>query len=135
SDLTQDISTSVLWVNSKPHMITLDYTIHVPQATLQNLPEVSKFRLSYYPHRLESFKGLLNEAFNGNMEYNAFGDFKTYIPGQSLLPVTSIHVLRGVKVVNHDWLYWGGSLSQHVIGQIKQKQRELRETHWLERRR
>lgn len=40
SDLTQDITTSVLWVNSKPHMITLDYTIQVPKATQQNLPEV-----------------------------------------------------------------------------------------------
>ncbi|MED6237420.1 hypothetical protein ATANTOWER_024535, partial [Ataeniobius toweri] len=40
SDLTQDITTSVLWVNSKPHMITLDYTIQVPQAALQKLPEV-----------------------------------------------------------------------------------------------
>lgn len=40
SDLTQDISTSVLWVNNKPHMITLDYTIRVPQAVLHNLPEV-----------------------------------------------------------------------------------------------
>lgn len=40
SDLTQDISTSVLWVNSKPHMITLDYTIHVPKASIHSLPEV-----------------------------------------------------------------------------------------------
>lgn len=40
SDLTQDISTSVLWVDSKPHMITLDYTIQVPNAARQNLPEV-----------------------------------------------------------------------------------------------
>ena len=40
SDLTQDISTSVLWVDNKPHMITLDYTIQVPKARLQNLPEV-----------------------------------------------------------------------------------------------
>lgn len=40
SDLTQDISTSVLWVDSKPHMITLDYTIHVPQDIAKNLPEV-----------------------------------------------------------------------------------------------
>lgn len=40
SDLTQDIATSVLWVNSKPHMITLDYTIYVPKASLHSLPEV-----------------------------------------------------------------------------------------------
>ncbi|XP_040269289.1 glycine N-methyltransferase-like [Bufo bufo] len=30
SDLTQDISTSILWVNKKPHMVTLDYTVQVP---------------------------------------------------------------------------------------------------------
>ncbi|GLD56260.1 glycine N-methyltransferase isoform X1 [Lates japonicus] len=52
-----------------------------------------KFRLSYYPHRLESFKGLLNEAFNGNMEHNVFGDFKTYIPGQSQPPCYFIHAM------------------------------------------
>uniref|UniRef100_A0A3Q1GFL9 Glycine N-methyltransferase n=1 Tax=Acanthochromis polyacanthus TaxID=80966 RepID=A0A3Q1GFL9_9TELE len=94
SDLTQDISTSVLWVNSKPHMITLDYTIHVPQATTKNLPEVSKFRLSYYPHRLESFKGLLTEAFNGKLEHNVYGDFNTYVPGQTKAPCYFIHVCK-----------------------------------------
>uniref|UniRef100_A0A3P8QLS1 Glycine N-methyltransferase n=1 Tax=Astatotilapia calliptera TaxID=8154 RepID=A0A3P8QLS1_ASTCA len=94
SDLTQDITTSVLWVNSKPHMITLDYTIQMPQATLQNLPEVSKFRLSYYPHCLDSFRGLLNEAFNGKLEHAVYGDFKTYVPGQSQAPCYFIHVCK-----------------------------------------
>ncbi|KAF3701439.1 Glycine N-methyltransferase [Channa argus] len=94
SDLTQDISTSVLWVNSKPHMITLDYTIQVPQATIQKLPEVSKFRLSYYPHRLESFKALLNEAFCGKMKHSVYGDFKTYVPGESQAPCYFIHVCQ-----------------------------------------
>uniref|UniRef100_UPI003AAA5BB5 glycine N-methyltransferase isoform X2 n=1 Tax=Centroberyx gerrardi TaxID=166262 RepID=UPI003AAA5BB5 len=94
SDLTQDISTSVLWVNNKPHMITLDYTIQVPQANVQNLPEVSKFRLSYYPHRLESFKSLLNEAFYGKMEHSVYGDFKTYTPGQTQAPCYFIHVCK-----------------------------------------
>lgn len=41
--------------------------------------------------------------------------------------------VRGVKVVNRDWLYWGGSVTQHAIGQIKEKQGELSETDWLER--
>ncbi|XP_071378529.1 glycine N-methyltransferase isoform X2 [Centroberyx affinis] len=94
SDLTQDISTSVLWVNNKPHMITLDYTIQVPQADVQNLPEVSKFRLSYYPHRLESFKSLLSEAFSGKMEHSVYGDFKTYTPGQTQAPCYFIHVCK-----------------------------------------
>ncbi|KAM9787423.1 glycine N-methyltransferase isoform X1 [Syngnathus typhle] len=94
SDLTQDISTSVLWVNNKPHMITLDYTIQVPQASPQELPEVSKFRLSYYPHRLENFKALLQEAFNGKLEHNVYGDFMAYVPGQSQAPCYFIHVCK-----------------------------------------
>ncbi|KAL0969891.1 hypothetical protein UPYG_G00234060, partial [Umbra pygmaea] len=39
SDLTQDINTSVLWVDNKPHMITLDYTVQVPGST-QTAPEL-----------------------------------------------------------------------------------------------
>ncbi|XP_062896708.1 glycine N-methyltransferase isoform X2 [Mobula hypostoma] len=40
SDLTRDISTSVLYVNNKPHMVTLDYTVHVPnkEQEKQHLP-------------------------------------------------------------------------------------------------
>ncbi|XP_047202018.1 glycine N-methyltransferase [Girardinichthys multiradiatus] len=94
SDLTQDITTSVLWVNSKPHMITLDYTIQVPQAALQKLPEVSQFRLSYYPHRLENFTELLTDAFNNNMEHTVYGDFKAYRPDQAQAPCYFIHVCK-----------------------------------------
>ncbi|PWA16566.1 hypothetical protein CCH79_00004326 [Gambusia affinis] len=94
SDLTQDITTSVLWVNSKPHMITLDYTIQVPQAALQKLPEVSKFRLSYYPHRLQSFGELLSNAFNANMEHTVYGDFQAFRPGQDPPPCYFIHVCK-----------------------------------------
>ncbi|XP_061650912.1 glycine N-methyltransferase [Phyllopteryx taeniolatus] len=93
SDLTQDISTSVLWVNNKPQMITLDYTIQIPQSP-QNLPEVSKFRLSYYPHRLESFKALLQDAFYGKVEHVVYGDFMAYVPGQSQDPCYFIHVCK-----------------------------------------
>lgn len=54
----------------------------------------SKFRLSYYPHCLESFKGLLNEAFGGKMEHSVYGDFKTYVPGQTQAPCYFIHVCK-----------------------------------------
>ncbi|XP_077587692.1 glycine N-methyltransferase [Stigmatopora nigra] len=94
SDLTQDISTSVLWVNNKPHMITLDYTIEIPQLTSQSLPEVSKFRLSYYPHCLENFKSILQEAFHGKVEHNVYGDFMPYVPGQAQAPCYFIHVCK-----------------------------------------
>lgn len=94
SDLTQDISTSVLWVNNKPHMITLDYTVQVPPDNVQSLPELSKFRLSYYPHRLEHFKAILREVFHGKMEHSVYGDFKTYTPGQGQAPCYFIHVCK-----------------------------------------
>lgn len=34
------------------------------------------FRLSYYPHRLDEFKGLLKEAFGEACKHTVFGDFK-----------------------------------------------------------
>ncbi|XP_006626404.1 glycine N-methyltransferase [Lepisosteus oculatus] len=95
SDLTQDITTSVLWVNSKPHMVTLDYTVQVPQPQgQQSTPELSKFRLSYYPHCLDNFKQLLMEAFGRKCEHSVFGDFMAYSPGQSHVPCYFIHVVR-----------------------------------------
>ncbi|XP_061742879.1 glycine N-methyltransferase [Nerophis ophidion] len=94
SDLTQDISTSVLWVNSKPHMITLDYTLQVPQASPQGPPEVSKFRLSYYPHRLSRFKELLQAAFQDQVEHQVYGDFQVYVPGQTKAPCYFVHVCK-----------------------------------------
>uniref|UniRef100_A0A9J8BG64 Glycine N-methyltransferase n=2 Tax=Cyprinus carpio TaxID=7962 RepID=A0A9J8BG64_CYPCA len=95
SDLKQDISTSVLWVNSKPHMITLDYTLELPQPEdVQTPPDTSKFRLSYYPHRLESFKEILRASFFGKCEHNVYGDFKQYSPGQGDVPCYFIHVVK-----------------------------------------
>ncbi|KAL7872892.1 hypothetical protein AOLI_G00119630 [Acnodon oligacanthus] len=94
SDLKQEISTSVLWVNNKPHMVTLDYSLEIPQPEgVQSPPETSKFRLSYYPHRLESFKELLREAF-GKCEQSVFGDFKPYKPDQGKAPCYFIHVVK-----------------------------------------
>ncbi|KAK1793186.1 hypothetical protein P4O66_011588, partial [Electrophorus voltai] len=93
SDLKQDISTSVLWVNNKPHMVTLDYSLEIPQG-VQTPPETSKFRLSYYPHRLQSFKELLKGAFFGKCEQHVFGDFKHYTSGQEDVPRYFIHVIK-----------------------------------------
>ncbi|XP_076834158.1 glycine N-methyltransferase [Brachyhypopomus gauderio] len=93
SDLKQDISTSVLWVNNKPHMVTLDYSLENPQGA-QNQPETSKFRLSYYPHRLQCFQELLKEAFFGKCEQQVFGDFKQYTAGQEDVPCYFIHVVK-----------------------------------------
>ncbi|XP_012669735.1 glycine N-methyltransferase [Clupea harengus] len=91
SDLKQDIATSVLWVDNKPHMITLDYTLSLRDGEDE---ETSKFRLSYYPHRVESFKELLKGAFAGKCEHTVYGDFKAYTPNQAQTPCYFVHVLK-----------------------------------------
>ncbi|XP_063039741.1 glycine N-methyltransferase [Engraulis encrasicolus] len=93
SDLKQDIATSVLWVNNKPHMITLDYTLELLEEGHTEV-QTSKFRLSYYPHRVENFKELLKDAFAGKCEQECYGDFKAYTPGQAHTPCYFIHVLK-----------------------------------------
>lgn len=40
SDLTKDITTSVLLVNNKAHMVTLDYTVQVPPSEAGADPEL-----------------------------------------------------------------------------------------------
>lgn len=40
SDLTKDITTSVLLVNNKAHMVTLDYTVQVPPTEAGADPEL-----------------------------------------------------------------------------------------------
>ncbi|XP_020012679.1 glycine N-methyltransferase [Castor canadensis] len=94
SDLTKDITTSVLTVNNKAHMVTLDYTVQVPDAGQDGSPGLSKFRLSYYPHCLVSFTELLQAAFGGKCQHSVLGDFKPYKPGQDYIPCYFIHVLK-----------------------------------------
>lgn len=40
SDLTKDITTSVLTVNNKAHMVTLDYTVQVPGTGQSGSPDL-----------------------------------------------------------------------------------------------
>ncbi|NXT77482.1 GNMT methyltransferase, partial [Zapornia atra] len=94
SDLTKDITTSVLLVNNKAHMVTLDYTVQVPPTEVGASPELSKFRLSYYPHRLEAFTALLKGAFQGKCQHSVLGDFQPYTPGQAHVPCYFIHVVK-----------------------------------------
>ncbi|XP_040839333.1 glycine N-methyltransferase isoform X3 [Ochotona curzoniae] len=94
SDLTKDVTTSVLMVNNKAHMVTLDYTVQVPAASQDGVPGLSKFRLSYYPHCLAPFTELLRAAFEGKCQHSVLGDFKPYEPGQAYVPCYFIHVLK-----------------------------------------
>ncbi|XP_035685374.1 glycine N-methyltransferase-like isoform X1 [Branchiostoma floridae] len=102
----KEIKTSVLWVDGTCKMITLDYTIDISEYSEDDAPikklriegeesephysqqakedqairnlqdRFSKFRLSYHPHRLETFNKQLTEAFDGNCKHTVYGDFK-----------------------------------------------------------
>ncbi|XP_022900931.1 glycine N-methyltransferase [Onthophagus taurus] len=74
-----DIKTSVLFEAGRPAMVMMDYLINVSEQEKNkpiNEDDISEFRLSYYPHRLEVFKAMLLEAFNKKCIHNLFGDFK-----------------------------------------------------------
>ena len=53
----QDIKTSVLFVNNKPNLITLDYFMNVEA----EYADSNQFRLSYYPHTLAGFTDLIRQ--------------------------------------------------------------------------
>lgn len=72
-----DIKASVLFVCGKPAIVTLDYMITLDDnEDDQNQGNVSEFRLSYYPHRLNVFRSMLNEAFHYRAKHTIYGDFK-----------------------------------------------------------
>ncbi|XP_072103709.1 glycine N-methyltransferase isoform X3 [Mobula birostris] len=96
SDLTRDISTSVLYVNNKPHMVTLDYTVHIPNKEQEKQVDVSTFRLSYYPHRVDAFTKLLKDAFHGKCQHTLYGDFKPHPTEQGNVPCYFIHVVKKI---------------------------------------
>ncbi len=52
----------------------------------------SRFRLSYYPHRLDSFSALLMEAFDSKCKHTVYGDFKPL--GETEDPAFYIHVIE-----------------------------------------
>ncbi|XP_076061131.1 glycine N-methyltransferase isoform X2 [Oratosquilla oratoria] len=94
SSHVKDIKTSVLYVNGKASLVTLDYDMDVTEihttrdetdseiskkGRLQEAKQTSSqtnFRLSYYPHRVAKFTELLKESFGPNAKHQVFGDFK-----------------------------------------------------------
>merc|ERR1712110_1262671 len=52
--------------------ITLDYFMDVDKKDADS----NQFRLSYYPHTLDSFSALLKEAFGKNAKHTVYADFK-----------------------------------------------------------
>ncbi|XP_071493911.1 glycine N-methyltransferase-like [Diadema antillarum] len=90
----KDIQTSTLYVNGRPSMVTLDYFINMVQAKedvdkkgalnirrkkldIDSKNPIMKFRLSYYPHRLNAFTELLKEAFTSECKHQVLADFKS----------------------------------------------------------
>ncbi|XP_067131365.1 glycine N-methyltransferase [Centruroides vittatus] len=86
----RDIQTSILYVNGKPNMVTLDYTMDISDLESKfdstdsaftkkgrySGNTVDNFRLSYYPHRLESFKKLLKNVFGQDCKHWVYADFQ-----------------------------------------------------------
>ncbi|OXA59005.1 glycine N-methyltransferase [Folsomia candida] len=96
SQCVSNIHTSVLWKESKPSLVTLDYELEVP-ADFDNremfvADRRNHFRLSYYPHRLESFSALLKEAFGPGVKHQVFGDFMPLDKTKD--PAFFIHVIQ-----------------------------------------
>jgi len=96
SNCVQNIQTSVLYKDSKPSLVTLDYELEVPEdfknRELFCEERRNHFRLSYYPHRLESFTTVLKEAFGQDAKHDVYGDFK---PIQDVKdPAFFIHVIQ-----------------------------------------
>jgi glycine N-methyltransferase len=89
----KDIKTSLVIVNSKPHMVTLDYEMDV-SSIYGDDQDIGRFRLSYYPHRLQDFTGLLHEAFGPDARHEVFADFR--LPEQESNPAFYIHVIEKV---------------------------------------
>lgn len=85
SSHTTDIKTSVLYVASKPTLVTLDYQISTGN-------DVSEFRLSYYPHKLRVFEEILQTIFRGNKLHEIYGDFKPLTGVAN--PAFYIHVVQ-----------------------------------------
>jgi len=105
SHYVSDIKTSVIYQNGSPAKIILDYVMGEPESTAAMLDNVTQqkkiisenqrdneFTLTYYPHRLQDFRSLLLEAFQGQASIETLGDFQPL--GQLADPAFFIHVVR-----------------------------------------
>lgn len=105
----KDIETSTLYKNGRPSMVTLDYIIDIGMAKkeiddennishskkrpkLEESSGVSKFRLSYYPHRLNAFTELLKDAFGDDFKHTILADFQPC--SEVKIPAYYIHVVE-----------------------------------------
>jgi len=68
--------TSVLMVNGKHNLVTIDYYMYPDNmpATEENL--LSTWRLSYYPHLVENFNKIITDVFGKEAKHTLLGDFR-----------------------------------------------------------
>ncbi|XP_065175153.1 glycine N-methyltransferase-like [Sycon ciliatum] len=112
SPYVDNIKTSVLRVDGKPSMVTLDYHLQVPLRLVKKRSHrghviaassgtededeakvASHFRLSYHPHRLDDFKRLVSESFSESFESDeVLGDFQDF--SKVATPAYFVHVVR-----------------------------------------
>lgn len=104
SEFITDMKCSNLYVNGRPTMVTLDYSMDM--STLADKPEefaksklkkedvkgTHKFRLSYYPHQLKEFSGVVSEIFGSDAKHDVYGDFLPV--GEASNPAYYIHVVQ-----------------------------------------
>ncbi|XP_028165117.1 glycine N-methyltransferase isoform X2 [Ostrinia furnacalis] len=83
-----DIKTSVLVVRGKPHLVALDYCIDTGEGDSGK----SEFRLCYYPHKLDKFTNMLDEAFASGAKHQIYADFKPL--SEVPVPGFYIHVME-----------------------------------------
>ncbi|CAG0890957.1 unnamed protein product [Darwinula stevensoni] len=106
SKYIKDITTSTVYKEGKAYMVTMDYCMDTTtiednfDATDSKYAKkgrlhgkaLNHFRLSYYPHRLNDFIGLLKEACGPNSAITTYGDFKPV--GEVPDPAFYIHVVQ-----------------------------------------
>jgi len=98
----KDIKCSNLYVNGAPSLTTFDYEMDINSVNPEDLAKLKidpeervswKFRLSYYPHRLEAFKNLLQSVFGEDAEHQIYADFVP-LSKSSGVPAYYMHVIK-----------------------------------------
>eukprot|EP00794_Sanderia_malayensis_P020529 gene20529-22548_t len=93
-----DVKTSVLIVDGNYQMVTLDYVIKKEDnPNYDNDSEETsglqkKFRLSYYPHLLKNFSGLLETVFGKEAQHTILADYEPFENVDN--PAYYIHVIK-----------------------------------------
>jgi glycine N-methyltransferase len=97
------IKCSTLYVDGRPTVVTMDYNMDLVGMLKEQGEEVAqagdgdgehRFRLSYYPHRLAEFTGLLKDVFGSGAPHQVFGDFKAL--GEIDVPAYYLHIIERV---------------------------------------